>query len=189
MTAGAEPTVASLIGRDIGDAIDELAALRIRVFREWPYLYDGDADYEARYLADYAASPRSIAVTVRAPDGSMVGAATGTALADHDAALAAAVARAGVDPGTALAVVSAHGHLGILFMPASIGWAGEHVGFGATFAGLAALPLAIALLAPVGRAAHGGVADGGAADGAGALGDPFADMGGGDDPVGLGGLI
>ena len=76
----------------------------------------------------------------------------------------------GVDPGTALAVVSAHGHLGILFMPASIGWAGEHVGFGATFAGLAALPLAIALLAPVGRAAHGGVADGGAADGEGGAG-------------------
>ena len=101
MTGGTAPTVASLIGRDIGDAIDELAALRIRVFREWPYLYDGDADYEARYLADYAASPRSIAVTVRAPDGAMVGAATGTALADHDAALAAAVARAGVDPETA----------------------------------------------------------------------------------------
>ena len=61
----------------------------------------------------------------------------------------------GTNPGTALAVVSAHGHLGILFMPASIGWAGEHVGFGATFAGLAALPLAIALLAPVGRTGEG----------------------------------
>ena len=57
----------------------------------------------------------------------------------------------GADPGTALAIVSAHGHLGILFMPASIGWAGQQFGFGATFVGLAALPLGIALLAGVGR--------------------------------------
>ena len=57
----------------------------------------------------------------------------------------------GTDPGTALAIVSAHGHLGILFMPASIGWAGQQFGFGATFVGLAALPLGIALLAGVGR--------------------------------------
>ena len=31
--------------------VDELAALRIRVFRDFPYLYDGDLDYERAYLA------------------------------------------------------------------------------------------------------------------------------------------
>ena len=93
-----EATVASLVGRDIGGVVDELAALRIAVFRDWPYLYDGDADYEARYLAGYASNPRAIAVTVRAPDGAVVGAATGMPLVDHDAALARAVADAGVDP-------------------------------------------------------------------------------------------
>lgn len=62
----------------------------------------------------------------------------------------------GTDPGTALAIVSAHGHLGILFMPASIGWAGEQFGFGPTFVGLAVLPLGVATLADVGRTDDGG---------------------------------
>lgn len=31
----------------------DIARLRIQVFREWPYLYDGDAEYEARYLQTY----------------------------------------------------------------------------------------------------------------------------------------
>ena len=35
-------------------ALGDVAALRIAVFRDWPYLYDGDADYEARYLDTYA---------------------------------------------------------------------------------------------------------------------------------------
>ena len=92
------PTVRRLVGAEIGAVVDELAGLRIRVFRDWPYLYDGDAAYEARYLAGYASNPRAVVVSVRAPDGAMVGAATGMPLADHDRALAEAVADAGVDP-------------------------------------------------------------------------------------------
>ena len=93
-----EPRVDVLRGGDVEGVVDELARLRIAVFREWPYLYDGDAAYEARYLAGYASNPRAVVVSVRAPDGSMVGAATGMPLADHDAALVEAVAGAGVDP-------------------------------------------------------------------------------------------
>ena len=37
-------------------AVEQVAALRITVFREWPYLYDGSVDYEARYLSAFAAS-------------------------------------------------------------------------------------------------------------------------------------
>lgn len=33
--------------------LDDIARLRIQVFRDWPYLYDGDADYEHRYLQTY----------------------------------------------------------------------------------------------------------------------------------------
>ena len=93
-----EARVDVLRGADVEPVIDELARLRIAVFREWPYLYDGDAAYEARYLAGYASNPRAVVVSVRAPDGSMAGAATGMPLADHDAALVEAVAGAGVDP-------------------------------------------------------------------------------------------
>ncbi|NBN63313.1 GNAT family N-acetyltransferase [Microvirga tunisiensis] len=62
------------------EALEDLARLRISVFRDWPYLYDGTMDYETRYLARYAAT--SGAVIVGAYDGDrLVGAATGEPLA------------------------------------------------------------------------------------------------------------
>ncbi|WP_408034104.1 GNAT family N-acetyltransferase [Thiorhodovibrio winogradskyi] len=52
-----------------------VAALRIAVFREYPYLYDGDNKYETRYLHTYSESPDSIIVL--ATDGEeVVGAST-----------------------------------------------------------------------------------------------------------------
>ena len=70
-----------LTGGDIAAAIPDVAALRIAVFREFPYLYDGDAAYEERYLAALAASPRAI-VVVAQEGGRIVGAATGAPLTD-----------------------------------------------------------------------------------------------------------
>lgn len=73
-----------LQGRAIEDVLGPLAALRIEVFRAWPYLYAGDRDYERRYLAQLAASPR--ALVVGAFEGKrLVGAATGLPLADEHA--------------------------------------------------------------------------------------------------------
>jgi GNAT superfamily N-acetyltransferase len=69
------------IGAEIAQVVDGLAQLRIAVFRDWPYLYDGDLDYERAYLARYA---RGDAIVVAAYDGDrMVGAATGMPLSDH----------------------------------------------------------------------------------------------------------
>ncbi len=71
-----------LTGAALGDALDAVAALRISVFRDWPYLYDGDLDYERAYLSAYRDSPG--ALVVGAYDGDrLVGAATGAPLADH----------------------------------------------------------------------------------------------------------
>lgn len=68
-------TVRPLTGAEIGAALDDLAMLRIKVFAAYPYLYDGDAAYEAEYLAEYAAA--ADAVLVAAFDGArIVGAAT-----------------------------------------------------------------------------------------------------------------
>lgn len=68
-------TVRPLTGAEIGAALDDLAQLRITVFAAYPYLYDGDAAYEAEYLAEYAAAED--AVLVAAFDGArIVGAAT-----------------------------------------------------------------------------------------------------------------
>ncbi len=74
--------VRSLTGAALDAALDDVAALRIAVFRDWPYLYDGDPDYERRYLATYRDSPG--AILVGAFDGTqLVGAATGTPMEDH----------------------------------------------------------------------------------------------------------
>ncbi|WP_210205881.1 GNAT family N-acetyltransferase [Hoeflea marina] len=85
-------------GDDVGHLVDELARLRIAVFADWPYLYDGDPDYEARYLARFAASTGAVVVIARDPDGRIVGAATGAPLADHADEFAAPFAAAGLDP-------------------------------------------------------------------------------------------
>ena len=79
-----------LTGNAVGEVLDDLARLRIAVFRDWPYLYDGDVAYERDYLTAYQ-SPG--AVVVAAYDGArMVGAATGAPMADHAKDFAAAFA-------------------------------------------------------------------------------------------------
>lgn len=68
-------------GAEIAPVIGDLAALRIAVFREWPYLYDGDAAYESAYLQSYTADG-TILVAAYAGDR-MVGASTGMPLSHH----------------------------------------------------------------------------------------------------------
>jgi GNAT superfamily N-acetyltransferase len=61
-------------------AIPALSDLRIRVFRSWPYLYDGSAEYEAAYMAEFVREPGSVLVV--AQDGDLIiGAATASPLA------------------------------------------------------------------------------------------------------------
>lgn len=78
-------------------AFDDLARLRIEVFRDFPYLYEGDLDYERRYLAACMQSPG--AVVVGALDGGrLVGAATASPLSDHFEQFAAPFSARGLDP-------------------------------------------------------------------------------------------
>lgn len=84
-----------LTGPALDAALDDVAALRIAVFRDWPYLYEGSLDYERRYLDSYRSSPG--AVVVGAFDGPrLVGAATGTPLEDHAEDFAAPFAPTGL---------------------------------------------------------------------------------------------
>ena len=83
-------------GADVRDHLDAVAALRIAVFRDWPYLYDGDAAYEREYLDAYASSPDS--VFVLAFDGdAVIGASTGLPLADDTAEFRAPFDARGID--------------------------------------------------------------------------------------------
>ncbi len=93
----AELTVQVVRGGDIGDWIAVLAKLRIRVFRDFPYLYDGSEAYERRYLQTYLDSPDSIAV-LACVDGQVVGAATGLPLAHETREFQRPFLQQGPDP-------------------------------------------------------------------------------------------
>jgi GNAT superfamily N-acetyltransferase len=84
MTAMAPPRIQTVTGAALRPFIPALARLRITVFRDWPYLYEGDQTYEESYLRIYADSPR--AAIVLAFDGeAVVGASTCLPLADETA--------------------------------------------------------------------------------------------------------
>ena len=74
--------VEPLTGERIKSALPEIARLRIEVFRDWPYLYDGSYSYEHDYFARFAASDG--AIVAAAIDGDrIVGAATATRMGGH----------------------------------------------------------------------------------------------------------
>lgn len=77
------PSTLTLNGAAITPYIPAVAQLRIAVFREFPYLYDGDLAYERDYLSHYAASPDSVVVLALESD-EVVGASTGLPLEDAD---------------------------------------------------------------------------------------------------------
>ena len=64
-----------LSGAEISARLGDLARLRMEVFAAFPYLYDGDAEYEARYIAEFAAAPDAVLVAACAGER-IVGAAT-----------------------------------------------------------------------------------------------------------------
>jgi GNAT superfamily N-acetyltransferase len=88
--------VATLTGRGIAPALPAVARLRIAVFREWPYLYDGTLAYEQAYLAKLAAA--NGAVVAAAYDGeAIVGCATAAPLAQVEEDFAAPFRAHGLD--------------------------------------------------------------------------------------------
>jgi GNAT superfamily N-acetyltransferase len=89
--------VRSFTGDGAAPYFDDVARLRIAVFRDFPYLYDGDAGYEREYLATYATAEDS--VFVLAFDGDrVIGASTGLPLACEPEQVRAPWQAAGIDP-------------------------------------------------------------------------------------------
>lgn len=84
-------------GEAIRPFIPALARLRMTVFREYPYLYDGTEAYEASYLEDYARS-REAVVVIAEQAGEIVGASTALPLVDHGESLAETFVALGLDP-------------------------------------------------------------------------------------------
>ncbi|MCO6187412.1 GNAT family N-acetyltransferase [Rhizobium sp. L1K21] len=90
-------TVKSFPNRAAAPYFDDLARLRITVFRAFPYLYEGSETYERNYLSTYARSEG--AVFVLAFDGDkVIGASTGMPMADETDEVKAPFLAAGYDP-------------------------------------------------------------------------------------------
>lgn len=85
-------------GRGIDPWLDSVAQLRIAVFRDFPYLYDGDTAYERDYLATYAGSADSVFV-LAIDGGQVVGASTGVPMREAEAEFRRPFLECGLDPG------------------------------------------------------------------------------------------
>lgn len=68
--------------KEIESVFDDLARLRITVFKDYPYLYEGTIEYEKEYLKIYSKSERSFLFTVYDGD-KIVGATTCIPLTDE----------------------------------------------------------------------------------------------------------
>lgn len=83
MTTGKKKLdVQALTGDAIEGILPDLARLRMVVFRDWPYLYDGTLDYEQDYLAKFAKAKGAVCVVAR-DGGQIVGASTGAPMIEH----------------------------------------------------------------------------------------------------------
>lgn len=89
--------VDALTGSDLADALPTLGRLRVTVFREWPYLYDGSMEYERHYFSRFAAAADTILVLARDGD-EIIGASTGSPLTGHADEFANGFRDKGLDP-------------------------------------------------------------------------------------------
>ena len=97
MDGGNDVRIETLTGPAILPLIPHLQRLRAAVFREWPYLYEGDPAVESSHLRAFAHSPGA-AIVVALRDGAPVGASTCLPLADESANVRAPFETRGLDP-------------------------------------------------------------------------------------------
>lgn len=92
-----EIEILTLSGAQVRPYLAELAQLRIEIFREFPYLYEGTEAYERDYLEVYATSGRSV-VVLALENSILIGASTGLPLAEADEAFQRPFVEQGIDP-------------------------------------------------------------------------------------------
>ncbi|WP_019586539.1 GNAT family N-acetyltransferase [Deinococcus apachensis] len=94
-------SVTPATGEALRAAIPDLARLRMTVFRDFPYLYEGSPEYEERYLGTYLEAPGALALLAR--DGErVVGASTALPLAQETEEIQAPFRASGFDPARVL---------------------------------------------------------------------------------------
>lgn len=89
------PHYLSLRNTEIVPHLETLGRLRLQVFREFPYLYDGTMEDEQHYLRAYATAPSSLIVLAFA-GGEAIGATTCVRMSDADGAFRGCFDEAGI---------------------------------------------------------------------------------------------
>src|SRR5688572_3155581 len=89
--------VLSVSGEAVAGYLEDAARLRIAVFREFPYLYDGSEEAERGYLASYLECPRSVFVLAM-DENRVIGVSTGLPMMDADASFQRPFLEAGLPP-------------------------------------------------------------------------------------------
>jgi len=82
-------TIQAMKGAELRERLEEIAGLRIEVFRAFPYLYDGSLEYELKYLQKYLNSERA-GVFCAVHEGKIIGASTCLPLVDEEEEVRAA---------------------------------------------------------------------------------------------------
>lgn len=88
--------IKSVSGTQIEQYFDDLARLRITVFREFPYLYDGNVEHEREYLSTYSKTDGSV-IVLALDDGKVVGMSTGIPMVSETDEVKAPFLAAGYD--------------------------------------------------------------------------------------------
>lgn len=89
-------------GEEAKKYLNSLAELRMKVFKDFPYLYDGDFEYEKKYLNTYFSSAHSFVVLAKdsTKSNAIIGAATAILLSEEEDAFKKAFVAQKIDPGT-----------------------------------------------------------------------------------------
>lgn len=91
--------ILELRGGELVPWLDALGNLRIRVFNDYPYLYEGSLDYEREYLRTYSDSKDSLVVLITDLGGNAVGATTCLPLVAEGPEFILPFKENGIDPG------------------------------------------------------------------------------------------
>lgn len=86
--------ITQVSGKDIEPFIHELAQLRINIFYEWPYIYEGSLEYEKKYLSTYTQNDESF-LAIATLNEKIIGASSAVKLSRADTAFSTPLKQAG----------------------------------------------------------------------------------------------
>lgn len=86
-----------LAGKAAQEYRDQIAVLRIKIFREFPYLYEGDLEYEKRYLERYFSAQYSFILLIE-HQGDIVGVTTAIWAQEEEASFKTPFIKVGINP-------------------------------------------------------------------------------------------